>query len=197
MATSSQPNEVTLVAVRLSYPNLFVAKSINNGEPRYSACFLMDKEADAEQIIACRKAMTFAAQEKWGSNIPKFNSDKLALRDGGDESHKDIDGYGPGVTYVSANSVKPFPVVDRNPQVVLTRENMRPYAGCYVNAKIRFWAQDNQWGKRINAQIVAVQFMADGEPFGEAPAKADEIFGDVSDPSDAAPEAGDGGTLLG
>jgi hypothetical protein len=29
------------------------------------------------------------------------------------------------------------------------------------------WAQDNQYGKRINAALRAVQFVKDGAPFGE------------------------------
>jgi len=48
-------------------------------------------------------------------------------------------------------------------------ENGKPYAGCYVNMSIRLWAQDNQFGKRVNAQLRAVQFVKDGEAFGDKP----------------------------
>lgn len=180
MAKTNLPNEVTLIGVRLSFPQLFVAKSIQGGEPMFGATFLMNKTEDAEQIQACRMAMTAAAKEKWGDKIPKLGSDKLALRDGATKA--DIDGYGDDIMFVSANSKKPPVVVDKNPTVVLNRETgAKVYAGCYVNAKVRFWAQDNQFGKRVNAQLVAVQFVADGEAFGEAPVKADEVFDNLDD----------------
>lgn len=203
MPNQNKPEEVILTAVRLSFPQLFVAKSINGGEPMFGATFLIEKEGDKEQVMACHQAMTHVARGKWGANIPKLTPDKLALRDG--SSKPDIDGYGDTVMFVSANSRKPFPVVDKNPSVVLTRDTgAKVYAGCYVNAKIRFWAQDNQFGKRINAQLVAVQFVADGEAFGEAPVKADEVFDNIDEGGESNPfseqpsEAGDeSGNLLG
>jgi tripartite-type tricarboxylate transporter receptor subunit TctC len=48
---------------------------------------------------------------------------------------------------------------------VLTEDDNKPFAGCYVNATIRLWAQDNQYGKRINAQLRAVQYVKDGAAF--------------------------------
>lgn len=181
MSNTKQVGEVILTGVRLSYPQLWVPKSIQGGEPMYGMSLLLSKTDDAEQILACRKAMTEVAQAKWGAQIPKLTSDRLALRDGGDEKHIDVDGYGPDIMYISCNSKKAFPVVDKNPKVVLNRETgSKVYAGCYVNAKIRFWVQDNSWGKRINCQPVALQFVEDGEAFGEAPVKADEVFDDLS-----------------
>jgi hypothetical protein len=53
-----------------------------------------------------------------------------------------------------------------------------PYAGCYVNATIVVWAQDNEHGKRINAQVKAVQFFKDGEAFGAAAVNPDDEFTD-------------------
>jgi hypothetical protein len=40
------------------------------------------------------------------------------------------------------------------------------YAGCYVNAIVDIWAQDNQFGKRINAKLLVVRKKKDGEPIG-------------------------------
>jgi hypothetical protein len=33
---------------------------------------------------------------------------------------------------------------------------------------ISLWAQDNSWGKRINATLLGAQFHSDGEAFGDA-----------------------------
>lgn len=182
-------DEVILTAVRLSYPQLFVAKSINGGDPTFGATFLLDKAQDAEQITAVRRAMTAAGKAKWGDKIPTAQlQGRLALKDG--STKPDTDGYGPEMMFVGANAKKAPVCVDLNPNIVLNRETgAKLYAGCYVNAKVRFWAQDNpqhpEWGKRINGQLLAVQFVLDGEPFGEAPVKADEVFEDMSGGADA------------
>ena len=58
------------------------------------------------------------------------------------------------------------------------------YAGCYVNAVIELWFQNNGFGKRVNANLLGVQFFKDGEPFGDnAGASADDFdaFGDDDD----------------
>jgi hypothetical protein len=61
----------------------------------------------------------------------------------------------------------------------------KPYAGCYVNASVEVWVQDNQWGKRVNCTLRGVQFLRDGDAFGGgAPASADE-FDTVTEGADA------------
>ncbi|MWN55950.1 ssDNA-binding protein, partial [Escherichia coli] len=58
-------------------------------------------------------------------------------------------------------------------------------AGCYVNAVIDIWAQDNNFGKRINASLGGVQFLRDGDAFaGGGVASADD-FDDISEGADA------------
>jgi hypothetical protein len=100
------------------------------------------------------------------------------LHDGSEKP--DTDGYGPGVMYVSASERKRFPIVDKD-LTPLAEEDGKPYAGCYVNASIRLWVQDNQYGKRINAAIVAVQFAKDGDSFGAAPVNVEDEFAALED----------------
>jgi hypothetical protein len=78
--------------------------------------------------------------------------------------------------YVSAAS-KTRPLVLDSNKTPLTDEDGKPYGGCYVNASIEIWAQDNQFGKRINAQLRGIQFVKDGDAFGGggSPASADEF----------------------
>jgi hypothetical protein len=62
---------------------------------------------------------------------------------------------------------------DRSP---LSAKSGRPYAGCFVNASIELWAQDNNYGQRVNAQLRGIQFYADGDSFSAGrPADADEF----------------------
>jgi hypothetical protein len=51
------------------------------------------------------------------------------------------------------------------------------YSGCYVNAKVEFWAQDNSYGRRVNCTPLGVMFAEDGPSFGggAAPASADDF----------------------
>jgi hypothetical protein len=53
------------------------------------------------------------------------------------------------------------------------------YSGCYVNMTVTLWTQDNEYGKRVNANLRAVQFVKDGEAFGVAPVDAEEEFDEV------------------
>jgi hypothetical protein len=43
----------------------------------------------------------------------------------------------------------------------------RIYGGCIINLRFRLWAQNNDYGKKVNGGIVGVQFVKDGTPFGE------------------------------
>lgn len=42
------------------------------------------------------------------------------------------------------------------------------YGGCFATVLIRPWPQDNQYGIRANAELLAVQFRSKGEAFGGA-----------------------------
>ena len=57
------------------------------------------------------------------------------------------------------------------------------YGGCYVNAAVKPWAQDNKFGRAIRCDLIAVQFLADGTPFGEGAADVSSMFGAVAAPA--------------
>lgn len=164
---------IVLNNVRLSYPQLFKPKAFNPAdEPTYGAVFLMDKEDNAEDIEKYRKGVKAVATAHWGEEIPP--GVKFSLRDGSEREGSD--GYGKHMMFLSAGNRKAVPIVDLNPNIVLTESDGRPYAGCYVNASIRLWVQDNTWGKRVNSQLQAVQFAMDGDPFGAVPVDPANTF---------------------
>ncbi len=182
MSTEQNEKVIRLNDVRLSFPNLFEAKAFEEGgKKEFSASFLIDKSAPI--VAELKAALVSVATSKWGekgqqtlSNL--FRDDRMCLHDG---DRKDYDGY-EGMLYLRAsNSVRPL-VLDRarNP---LTAADGKPYSGCYVNATITLWAQDNKWGKRINANLRGVQFFRDGDAFaGGTTGSVDEF--------EAAPEEG-------
>ena len=172
--------QVKLTNVRLSFPQLFKPKEINGSEPKYGASFLIRKD-DSKNIDAINKAIEQVKKEKWGNNPPK--NLKLCLHEA---DEKDYDGYDDSQVFVSASSVRRPAVVDKDGSA-LTDSDSRPYAGCFVNAVVALWAQDNQYGKRVNAEIKGVQFAKDGDAFGAPPFDPAEHFTPVDEDDDEIP----------
>ena len=171
---------VKLQNVRISFPNLFEAKAVNGeGEPRFSAVFVIEPGSANAKTLA--NALDTVAKEKWGAKGPGTLADLKAKgrvcyqeRAKTNASGEVYDGF-EGMHHVSAGNTARVPIIDRD-TTPLTPQDGRPYGGCYVDASIEVWAQDNSWGKRINGKLRWVQFRADGEAFsGGAPVSQDEF----------------------
>jgi hypothetical protein len=170
-------SRIVLKNVRLAFPNLFTAARVNGeGEPAFSAAFLFPPGHPAEKQL--NDAITATAKAKWADKAPAIlkaarATDKVCLHNG--DSKSQYSGF-EGNLFVSARS-KVRPGVYARDTSPLTAEDGKPYAGCYVNAIIELWAQDNKYGKRVNATLCGVQFVKDGDAFGgsNAPASADEL----------------------
>ena len=176
--------KLMLKNVRIAFPALFQAKTVNGeGAPAFSAAFIFEPGHPAEKML--RDAYEAVGKEKWGAKWPTVKkamegAGKLLVQDG--DVKADYDGY-PGNLFVNARSKTRPLVIDeqRNP---LTESDGRPYAGCYVNASIELWPQDNQYGKRINASLRGVQFFADGEAFAGGGAASEDEFDEVDTDAD-------------
>lgn len=171
--------------VRLAFPQLFEAKSVNGeGEPAFSASFLI--EPDDDQVKVLRAAFEALGKDKWGAKWPAIKKeieakDRYALHDG--DTKSSYEGF-EGMLFVSArNKSRPL-VIDRD-KSPLTAQDGRPYAGCYVNASIELWAQDNNYGKRINASLRGVQFVKDGDAFAGGGAASEDEFDEVDADADS------------
>ena len=171
---------VKLNNVRLCFPQLFEAKTVNGeGKPAFSAAFLIDPKDP--QLDVLNKAIEAVAKEKWGAKSDAMlktirAADKTCLHSG--DLKANYDGF-EGMMYVSArNALRPL-VVDVN-KAPLTAEDGKPYAGCYVNASVELWTQDNNYGKRVNATLRGVQFYKDGESFAGGGVASDDDFDDLT-----------------
>lgn len=179
---------IKLKNVRLSFPALAKARAFKSeeddreSEPYYSATFLLDKMKNKSQIKQIEDAVQELLEEHFaGKKIP--GAVKRPLRDGSEKDH--IDGYGDTVKFISASSKKRPVIVDKGVNAVEGSEIEEMfYAGCFVNASIRLWVQDNKWGKRVNAQVRAVQFSKDGEAFGDTAVNPEEEFESLEDDDD-------------
>ncbi len=163
--------------VRLAFPSLWKATAPRTGgEAAFSASFILPP--NHPQMKEIKAAFLSVAKEKWaakGDAIYKAleAADKLALHNG--DTKAEYEGY-EGNMFISTRS-KVRPSVFDQQRNDLTEADGKPYSGCYVNASIELWAQDNDFGKRINAQLRGVQFLRDGDAFagGARPADADEF----------------------
>lgn len=175
---------IKLEKVRLSFPSLFRERKFapTDAKGSYSATFILDKKSNAQGIADVKRAIETLVREVFKGKHP--GAQKVALRDGSEKA--DTAGYGDGVMFVNART-------DKRPQVVardlspLTEEDDKCLAGDYVNATIELWAQDNQYGKRINAKLRAVQFVKTGERFGEGAVVINKEFVPLADDDDESP----------
>lgn len=163
--------------VRLAFPSLWKPTAPRTGgEAAFSASFILPP--DHKQLGEIRAALKAVAKEKWGAKADAVykaleQGDKLALHNGNTKA--EYEGY-EGNFFVSTRSKVRPTVLDQQRQD-LTEADGKPYSGCYVDASVELWAQDNDFGKRINAQLRGVQFRRDGDAFagGARAADADEF----------------------
>ena len=166
---------IKLKNVRLSFASLFKKATFGGEETKYEGTFLIDKETQADQIAEINTAIAAMLKEKKA----KLSPDRICFKDG---DGIDYDGYAGHMSIKASNAKRPI-VIDRD-KSPLTEDDGRPYSGCYVNAVLELWFQDNTWGKRVNANLLAVQFAKDGEPFGEGGASVSVDDFDVIDEDD-------------
>jgi len=170
--------QIKLKNVRLSFPALFKKAVFNGEETKFEATFLLNKEDHADIVKEIEKAI--AEKVKTDLKGAKIGADKLCLKDGDDFAY---DGYAGCFSIKASNSKRPLVInKDKSP---LAEDDNKIYSGCYVNANVELWAQNNAYGKRINATLLGVQFSKDGEPFSEGGSSASvNDFDSVDDDED-------------
>jgi len=182
---------IILKNVRLSFPTLFKATSFQDqGEPKFSATFLIPKGSEAHKTVEAE--IKRVASEAWGekakSIVDRQNaSQRKLLKDGDTVDGETQDGErknGYEGHMAIKGSSKSAPLVIGRQRQPITEESGIIYGGCIVNAQIDIWAQDNQFGKFLNCKLLAVQFWADGEAFGNA-SRADASAFDAEEDSTA------------
>lgn len=160
--------------VRLSYPHLGKKHAQKAGDtPAYSVTGLASKKTHREAIDLLKEVRD---EILVANKLKKIASDKFFVRDGDDKSDKE--GYEGSWTIAAREPSKRPALRDGegnridNPEVDADEIF---YPGCYGSILVRPWFQDNEHGKRVNAGLVSVRFMKDGEPLGNTRISEDEI----------------------
>ncbi len=172
--------------VRLAFAqHLFNAGTVGGeGKPAFSLTAILGPKHPALKELAAAEEQV--AKEKWGEKAAAQlksirAADKGVVKNG--DLKANYDGF-EGNKFVSMRSDKRPNVYDRDGSQ-LTEADGKVYSGCFAHVIFEVWAQDNQYGKRINAQITGVQFSRDGDSFGggATPSTADD-FADLSTDGD-------------
>lgn len=180
---------VIIVKGRQTFTNqLFDAKQYNGEGPfKYANTIIVDPaSADAKLV---NETILAVATEAWNkeaaATIRSFggNNQKICWTSGDTNKNELYHGF----MLLSAKRAEKdgrVKIVDRNPNIELTKTDGKPYSGCYVKMKVDIWAQKKAGQQGIRATLVGVQFVGDGDAFGpNAPASA-EGFEDESEGSD-------------
>lgn len=180
--------KIRLNNIRLSFPALFIPQRVKQkdgslSEPAYSASFLIHPDDPQVQLIW--QTIETVAAEKWRDQfrekyVPMWEQlkakDLICLHNG--DFKAEYEDY-PGNWYLTARS-SDKPLILNLDKSELKEGSGRPYGGCYVNVVIDIYAQDNQWGKRVNATLKGVQFYRDGDAFAAGPPATPDDFEDLS-----------------
>lgn len=163
MTQAPTAGQIRLENVRFAFvQSLFDAKQVQGqGEAKFSCTALLPR--DHPQLPALSELVKAVALGKWGAKADDMlkslkAQDRLPLHDG--DAKNQYEGYA-GNYFINASN-KMRPLVIGPTREILTAADGKPYSGSYGNMIVQFWAQDNQFGKRINASLLGVQFVKDG-----------------------------------
>lgn len=201
MATNSKdPAACRIQNVRLSFPSLFKKKaSIPGGPEKYRANFLIDPKSTTGKtalaaIQACIKHVELEVFQKSPMKYKSIDRNCLVSGDEcmGSKTDEIYEGY-EGMMALKCSATEAPSVVDRDPSISLDADDSIPYAGCYVDAYVRFFAVkgDDKGGAGIFCDFKVVQFRKEGPAFGAGKVDAAKVMGIIQDDEDEASDAGD------
>lgn len=190
--------EIILKDVRIAFPDIWEPRAFQGeGQVRYSAQFPIQPGSANETALDA--AMLAAATQKWEARAKDVLADLVSRdkvcfvkRQKLNKKGEPVNGFESmwalSASADPAKGQKPL-VVNRNLQPVGKTDGVI-YAGCRVDVKLSLWAQDSpKWGRRVNAQLLVVQFRADADAFGGgavASVGGMEDLSDLGEPGDLA-----------
>jgi len=195
-------NLIYLTNARLSFPALVEAqtsKKFPNSPPMFSADFIIPMNDPALTQFMQEYANLAVAEWKENANavMQMIQQDRRARCFGqGSEKRSETTlqvhpGYEGNAWIGAKNKSRPQMIRADGKPAANDMEAMeiarKMYGGCYVNAVVHPWIRTTNRG--VSCDLVAIQFVKDGEPFGDATGAVDAsgMFGAVATAPAAAP----------
>jgi hypothetical protein len=175
--------------VRLSFADLFEAVQFDGKGEFYFGCQLL-VPADTAQKAAIDAAIKQVAKDKWGAKAEAVlgsiegNPQKICWIDGKKREYEGYAGNWALSTKRAQSRGRPL-VLDQQKNTVVAADGA-VYSGCYVNASVEFWAQDNNFGKGVRCTLLGVQKNRDGDAFTAGSAASPDDFEALAEGADAA-----------
>lgn len=183
-ANHTAPNPMKVITgpdTRWSYANVWEAKSINGGTPKFSVSLIIPK-SDTRTVAKIKAAIEAAYREGEaklkgnGRTVPPLSALKTPLRDG-DTERADDPAYA-NAYFINANSGTAPGIVDAACQPIMERSEV--YSGVYGRASINFYAFNSNGNKGIACGLNNLQKIRDGEPLG-GKSRPEDDFSDEAD----------------
>lgn len=173
---------ITGVNTRWSYANVWEAKSINGGAPKFSVSLIIPK-SDTKTVEKIKAAIQAAYEEGEsklkgnGKTVPALSVLKTPLRDG-DLERPDDEAYANSY-FVNANSGTAPGIVDADRQPIIDHSEV--YSGVYGRASINFYAFNSNGNKGIACGLNNLQLIRAGEPLGGKASAESDFATDADD----------------
>ena len=198
---------IFLSNVRLSFPHIAepqrsVSELTGKERISYNCEFIMPQDHPGFQQFMARVGEISAL--KWAENASVVlgmiqNDRKSRCYGRGEEkvnkkTFQPYDGYANNVYIGAGRDSQPQIIqadgsaIDPNNTMAYQQLTRKMYGGCRVNAAVKPWLQDNKHGRGVRCDLIALQFAADDQPFGEGAVDAAPLFGAVAGAT-AAPAA--------
>lgn len=191
--------------IRFSFLEIAKPKPFNNdpkATPKYQATALLDPSNATHktqlQAIneAAKKMLSQAGMDPgdvsnyWKTGLSDLKSYCFGKGDRRKKDGKVYEGYA-GMIYLQASNETPPIIGDRSGKLVMPSEKQFPYSGSYGIMKVTLWLQNNSWGKRMNSNLLTLQFIKPGAAFSaNQQLNPDEEFERLPDDAPAGVSAG-------
>ena len=184
-ANKSNSNSMKVITgpdTRWSYANVWEAKSINGGTPKFSVSLIIPKSdtATVAKVKAAIEAAYHEGEAKLkgnGKSVPPLAAIKTPLRDG-DIERPDDPAYA-NAYFINANSGTAPGIVDADRNIIINRSEV--YSGVYGRASINFYAFNSNGNKGIACGLNNLQKVRDGEPLGGKSRAEDDFSSDLDE----------------
>ncbi len=180
---TNDTNGVLRVQGRLSYPSLYKPTGYLAQTPRYSATILIPK--DDAQINTIWEYIKAAVEKQWPKEAKRIlenlrREKGFAFQDGDLKDPTRYPEYQGMMALKCINRTQPR-IVDQNADP-LPDGPEAPYAGCYVRVNVMFNGFQKDNNINLFANLMGLQFVADGPRLGGTKVSGPEDFEKIEQP---------------